>query len=109
MLVVPSGMTAEERAEWLRVAKMTLSGIPEDLLQRGCAKARQTCRFPSEIVPTIMEAVKSSWDHRKRMAALDLAAWENRNAPRIEKQEPEAIDPAEYRKLLKRLASKIEA
>ncbi len=44
----------------------TLSGIPGDLLERGCAEARRRCRFPSEIVPTIMATVGEQWEWRKQ-------------------------------------------
>jgi hypothetical protein len=37
-LVAPSGMTAEDRQAWVAVAKATLTGIPADLLARGCKK-----------------------------------------------------------------------
>lgn len=57
-LVAPSGMSNSDRSEWLKVAHMTLSDIPEHLLHRGCEKARQTCRFPSEIVPCILSELE---------------------------------------------------
>lgn len=68
-LVSPSGLSADDRKEWLAVAMQTLSGIPADLLERGCEAARRKCRFPSEIVPTIMESVGKAWDGRKADAA----------------------------------------
>jgi hypothetical protein len=70
-LVAPSGMTAEDRQAWVAVAKATLTGIPADLLARGCKKARETCKFASEIVPTIMEEVGATWRWRKRRVAED--------------------------------------
>ena len=79
VLVAPSGMTAHEREEWLKAARMTLSGIPADLLARGCEAARRKCRFPSEIVPTIIETVEKPWAWRKQDHSGDK--WEN---PRIE-------------------------
>lgn len=68
-LVSPSGLTADDRKEWLAVAMKTLSGIPADLLQRGCEAARLKARFPSEIVPTIMETIGKQWEWRKQDAA----------------------------------------
>jgi len=99
-LVAPSGMTAEDRQAWVAVAKATLTGIPADLLARGCKKARETCRFASEIVPTILAETKSTWDWRLKMEAQDRALREN--APRLEK--PEYIAAEEVRKLIKSLA-----
>lgn len=47
---------------------MTLSGIPADLLARGCEVARKTCRFPSEIVPAIIAEIEQPWNWRKAAA-----------------------------------------
>ncbi len=98
-LVSPSGLSADDRKEWLAVAMQTLSGIPSDLLADGCAVARRKCRFPSEIVPTILEEVEQRWKWRKEDAQrrdpahrIDLLA-----SP---KNEPDLVDPAEVRKLL---------
>lgn len=66
-LVAPSGMTTEDRQAWVAVAKQTLTGMPADLLARGCDRARKTCRFASEIVPTIVEEAEGDWNWRKRM------------------------------------------
>lgn len=63
-LVSPSGLTADDRREWIAIAMKTLSGIPADLLEAGCAEARLRCRFPSEIVPTIVAAVETEWNWR---------------------------------------------
>lgn len=103
ILVAPSGMTTEDRDAWLRAAKMTLSGIPADLLQRGAKVARERCKFASEIVPTIMDEVKGEWGRRKRAMQDEQARWENRNAPRL--AEPDMVDPAEVRKLIRSLGS----
>jgi hypothetical protein len=98
-LVAPSGMTAEDRNAWVQVARATLSGIPADLLARGCAKARRTCKFASEIVPTILEEVEETWRWRKRRVAEDAA----QKAPRL--PEPEYVSAEEMGKLAKMLAS----
>lgn len=96
-------MTERDRSEWLRVARQTLSGIPADLLERGCAKARLTCRFPSEIVPTIVAATKDDWDWRKRQAAKQNVV------PRLAAPEPDCVDPGEVAKLLADLERKLAA
>lgn len=100
-LVAPSGMTAEDRTAWTAVAKATLTGIPEDLLERGCKKARETCRFASEIVPCIMDTVRAEWERRKRRLADEQAREANRNAPRLEK--PEYVSPEQMRELINSL------
>ena len=102
-LVAPSGLTAGDRNEWVRVAKETLTGIPGDLLQWGCQEARLTCRFPSEIVPAIVAAVRDEWDRRKRALGHAIAAEQNRNAPRLQHKpaEPEYITADDFRELMK--------
>jgi hypothetical protein len=104
-------LTAGDRNEWVRVAKETLTGIPGDLLQWGCQKARETCRFPSEVVPTIMAEVKDEWDRRRRALDHAIAAEHNRHAPRIEhkRAEPNYITPEEFREALKGIVGNLTA
>ena len=100
-LVAPSGMTAEDRTAWVAVAKETLSGIPGDLLVKGCRKARETCRFASEIVPTIMEYVGEDWKWRKRNVI--------EQAPRLPRPVPEAIPREETQRILKQIRDEFRA
>lgn len=101
-LVAPSGMTAEDRNAWVQVARETLRGIPADLLQRGCRKARETCRFASEVVPAIVSETRVEWARRKRVEAERQALFENRNSPRLAK--PEYVSADQVRKLVEQLA-----
>lgn len=107
-LVAPSGLTAADRREWLAVARATLSGIPGDLLQRGCRKARETCRFPSEIVPTIIDETKAAWAKRRAWLAEEWAREANRNAPRLEQKEPEYVRPDEIKVILAEVAAEMK-
>jgi hypothetical protein len=100
-LVSPSGLSADDRKEWLAVAMQTLSGIPADLLEIGCYEARRRCRFPSEIVPTILEVVGRRWQWRKDDARLEYA----RLNPPPPEPKPEYVDPAEVRKLIRSIGS----
>ena len=101
-LVAPSGLTAADRNEWVRVAKETLTGIPGDLLSWGCQQARETCRFPSEIVPAVTAASKDEWSRRIRALERAEEAYANRNTPRIAPPAPtEYITPAEFREMMK--------
>lgn len=95
-LVSPSGLTSEDRKEWLAVAMQTLSGIPADLLAEGCASARRTCRFPSEIVPTILEKIGRRWQWRKEDARRE---YERLNPPPAE-PDPNYVGAEEVRKLI---------
>ncbi len=54
-LVAPSGMSADDRTEWIKVARATIGDVPASALQSACAAARKCCRFASEIVPVIIE------------------------------------------------------
>ena len=80
-LVSPSGMSADDRTEWLKVAHRTLAEVPADLMERGCTEARKTCRFASEIVPAILAEIEQPMKWRKANAA--------RSAP-----PPKVIEPA---------------
>lgn len=74
VLTAPTGMTEEARSDWLRVAWMTVSHLPSDLLERGCKKARETADHPSKIVPIILKEVESDMEWRRRMAAPQSSA-----------------------------------
>lgn len=100
-LVSPSGLSAEDRKEWLAVAMKTLSGIPADLLQMGCEYARLHCKFPSEIVPTIMERVGKAWQWRKDDAARAAEA----ARPRQIEAPKECVDPKLIRDLIRSIGN----
>jgi hypothetical protein len=53
-LVAPSNLSAEDRAAWIAVARQTLGRPEAQRFRDACQRARQVCRFPSEIVPTIL-------------------------------------------------------
>jgi len=97
-LAAPSGLTEADRREWIAVAMTTLSGIPSDLLKRGCEAARKTARFPSEIVPTIMATVGTEWDRRKLHLRQRADQRERMSLPAPLK--PDRVDPAEVAKIL---------
>lgn len=93
-LVAPGGMTGEERAGWVMIARETLSGLPIDLMKRGCEAARVTCRFASEIVPCIHAHVGKEWERRKNVWADDSRARDLRNAPKLAPPEHVTADEA---------------
>jgi hypothetical protein len=64
-LVAPSGMGEAEQATWLAAAMGTLSGIPADLLERGCKAARLKVDHPAKIVPAINAEISAEWDRRR--------------------------------------------
>jgi hypothetical protein len=88
-LVAPTGMTADERRSWLAVARETLKGIPEDLLERGCEAARLHADHPAKIIPKIMREVGDAWERRRRIdREYPVVPRERRIAP----PEPEKFD-----------------
>lgn len=97
-LVSPSGMPDANRAEWLKVAHMTLADVPADLLTRGCNEARKRCRFPSEIVPTIIQTIERQWNWR-------LADDREARMKVLPQPEPEYVSAEEIRKLIKSIGS----
>ena len=66
-----------------RPSRETLSGLPIDLMRRGCETARVTCRFASEIVPCIHAQVGKEWERRKRVQAEEKARAANPSPPQI--------------------------
>ncbi len=98
-LVSPSGLTADDRTEWLAVAMQTLSGIPADLLAEGCAEARRKCRFPSEIVPMVLATIEARWKWRIEDAARPPR--EHVALPSPPADTSPLVDPAEVAALIK--------
>ncbi|MBB5709319.1 hypothetical protein [Sphingomonas xinjiangensis] len=88
-LVAPTGMTPEDRTEWLRAAWGALKDIPPDLLEAGCELARETCDHPSKIVPAIIKATDQVWRKRKGDRARVLATLA------LPAEEPVTVDPDE--------------
>jgi len=97
-------MAEDDRTEWLKVARMTLSDVPADLLVRGCEVARRTCDHPSKIVPAILAEIERplGWRRQAKISA-------DRNAgliPYIEYEpppEPEYVDPKAIRALINKI------
>lgn len=81
----------------------TLSGIPADLLKLGCDQARKHCKWPNEIVPTIMQTVEAEWERRKTYAEnMRLKAEFERRAamPKIEAPREPRVTPDQMTKIL---------
>ncbi len=98
-LVAPTGMNGDDRTEWLKVAQMTLSDLPADLLARGCEKARRTCDHPSKVVPCILEEVEFAMRRRQEMRTAMYGARRD-PIPHPRLPDPQYVDPAELTKLL---------
>lgn len=105
VLTAPSGMTEEARSDWLRVAWMTLSHLPSDLLERGCKKARETADHPAKIVPIIMKEVEDDIAWRKRMQSggPSRSYYEALTAEPTEPEKPNYCTPDEARTILEEI------
>lgn len=64
-LVAPTGMTQDDRNEWLKAAWGTLDGIPADLLASGATAARQWADHPAKVVPAILREIEAIWAKRR--------------------------------------------
>lgn len=47
--------------DWLAVAMAEVVDLHPSAFRDGCAEARKTCKFPGEIVPTILNGKQSQW------------------------------------------------
>jgi hypothetical protein len=103
ILVAPSGMTEADRTEWLRAAWITLDGIPEDLLDRGCAVARKFCDHPAKIVPAIMREAESIWNQRRANCSAVEAALAKMNDP---EDDAPRCTPEEARQIMEQVGIK---
>lgn len=98
-LTAPSGMSQDDRLEWLTVAAMELTAVPSSILSDACAEARRTCDHPSKIVPAIIRYQPGhflSESFMRGRLATARSRLANINAPRLPKQED---DPEERRRL----------
>lgn len=97
-LVVPVGMDEEARVEWLAVAWQTLSHLPADMLQAGCAKARLTADHPSKIVPAIVAETQDWYEMRQRTAAPILRG--DQVPPERQLEKPDYCTPEQARAIM---------
>lgn len=100
-LVAPTGMSSDDRTEWLRAAQVTLCDIPADLLQRGCEAARRVCDHPSKVVPAILSEIKMAMELRQ--ARRPVTHEEREAQPRL--PNPEYVDPAEISALIAKIGN----
>lgn len=95
ILCAPTGMTKDDRQEWLRTAWATLSDLPSDLLREGCAEARKHADHPAKIVPIIMRTVGDAMRMRRQMETSD-------HVPRERHIEPQYVTPEAARAILEK-------
>lgn len=98
-LVAPSGMSADDRTEWLKVARMAVGDVLEGPLHFACDEARKTCRFASEIVPLVI--AKADEREAYLRDRINTLQWHLDNPPKPEPlrlaPEPRPLTLDEYR------------
>ena len=110
-LAVPSGMTEDDRANWLTVAAMEVRDIPSSYFAQACKHARRTADHPSKIVPAICKFDPGEMLNRNHLARelrIARSRLENLNAPRLEQgnYEPDDALKQGMRKLVEELQAK---
>lgn len=86
-LAVPSGMTEDDRTNWLTVAAMEVRDIPSSYFADACKHARRTADHPSKIVPAICKFDPGEMlnrNHLSRELRIARARLENLDSPRLE-------------------------
>jgi hypothetical protein len=90
-LSAPTGMSLDDRTEWLMVASDMIGHIPASLLEEACKHAGKVCDHPAKIIPAICayaDKNRSNWEYCNRPQI---------NAPRLsvvrDEPKPEPIKP----------------
>ncbi|MCB4860773.1 MULTISPECIES: hypothetical protein [unclassified Sphingobium] len=87
-LTAPTGMSQEDRDEWLMVAAPELADLPSMLFDDACAHARRTADHPAKIIPSILKYEPSSYwlgpAHARQRLSDARARLANLNAPRLQ-------------------------
>lgn len=84
ILCAPSGMSVNERGDWLAVAWTEICDIPAAALAEACSAARKTVDHPAKLIPAIIREADGYAKFIKRRLVREEAAWANQNAPRLE-------------------------
>lgn len=80
-LVAPSGMSADDRTEWLKVAHSTIGAYPVGALHKACRDVRRQCKRVCDIVPLVIEMANA--EARELRSQLVSAKWARDNPPRV--------------------------
>ena len=89
-LTAPTGMSQDDRLEWLMVAAPELADLPSMIFDDACAHARKTCDHPAKIIPAILKYEPSSYwigpDHTRKRLSEARAKLANLDAPKLEQK-----------------------
>lgn len=93
-LVAPAGMSADDRAEWLKVARMTIGDVAQGAMQTACEEARRTIKRVSDLVPFIAERVEEI--DRQLHSSLSNIRWQMEHPPRPALPAPPQEEPKPF-------------
>lgn len=88
-LCAPSGMSVDDRAEWLTVALEAIGELPAEVFIEACRQAQRQCEHPAKIVPTIHEYGQAKAGELRRLLQYQSRPRLVQPAP-VELPEPEA-------------------
>lgn len=87
-LTAPTGMSQDDRLEWLTIAAPELAALPSMLFDDACAHARRTCDHPAKIIPAILKYEPAHYwlapAHSARLLSEAKAKLANIDAPRLQ-------------------------
>ena len=87
-LTAPTGMSQDDRLEWLTIAAPELADLPSMLFDDACAHARRTCDHPAKIIPAILKFEPSGYwagpTYVRKQLADAKAKLANIDAPRLQ-------------------------
>jgi hypothetical protein len=101
-LCAPSGMTSDDRAEWLKAARMSIGDFPADVLEAACRSARLTCDHPAKIVPHIAKQASDEMEERRRQLRIAQSRAERRR-DEAQNVADDTIDPAHCQEMARRV------
>lgn len=63
--LIRPNLSDQAKGEWIRLAFLDLADLPAGLVVEGLQRARKTCRFEGDVVPTVLEYVEPRIDRLK--------------------------------------------
>lgn len=94
-LVSPTGMSQDDRREWMKAAGMALQHLPEDVLRNAVRQAMRTVDHPAKIVATVIAAAEPELKHRRWLFDKDRERKQMLSLPRPQPHMPTAEEIAE--------------
>lgn len=110
-LCAPSGMTQDDRAEWISIAMLEVEELPSGALREACKVARTTCKHPSELIPTIVSTATAVAENLQKDHRWAVQAYRNLTAPKITDATNEEIgeeEKDEVRRLMAELSADMQ-